>query len=67
MSDARNIGRLLDLYRNYLRMLARVEIGRQLQAKVDASDLDLKQANAASHFRPDGAREERAAAHFSVA
>ena len=39
MSDARHIGRLLDLYRNYLRMLARVEIGRQLQAKVDASDL----------------------------
>jgi RNA polymerase sigma-70 factor (ECF subfamily) len=39
MSDRRQIGRLLDLYRNYLRMLARVEIGRQLQAKVDASDL----------------------------
>ena len=29
--------------------------------------LDLKQANAASHFRPDGAREACAAAHFSVA
>jgi hypothetical protein len=29
--------------------------------------LALKQANAASHFRPDGARETRAAAHFSVA
>lgn len=29
--------------------------------------LALKQANAASNFRPDGAREERAAAHFSVA
>jgi RNA polymerase sigma-70 factor (ECF subfamily) len=39
MSDGRQIGRLLDLYRNYLRILARVEIGRQLQAKVDASDL----------------------------
>lgn len=39
MSDARCIGRLLDLYRNYLRMFAHVEIGRQLQAKVDASDL----------------------------
>ncbi len=39
ISDGRHIGRLLDLYRNYLRMLARVEIGRQLQAKVDASDL----------------------------
>jgi RNA polymerase sigma-70 factor (ECF subfamily) len=33
------LGRLLDLYRNYLRLLARVEIGRRLQAKVDASDL----------------------------
>ena len=33
------IGRLLDLYRNYLRLLAQVEIGRRLQAKVDASDL----------------------------
>ena len=39
MSDGQQLGRLLDLYRNYLRMLARVEIGRQLQAKVDASDL----------------------------
>jgi RNA polymerase sigma-70 factor, ECF subfamily len=33
------LGRLLELYRNYLRLLARVEIGRRLQAKVDASDL----------------------------
>ena len=34
-----HIGRLLELYRNYLRLLAQVEIGRRLQAKVDASDL----------------------------
>jgi RNA polymerase sigma-70 factor (ECF subfamily) len=33
------LGQLLELYRNYLRLLARVEIGRRLQAKVDASDL----------------------------
>jgi hypothetical protein len=34
-----HVGRLLELYRNYLRLLAQVEIGRRLQAKVDASDL----------------------------
>ena len=33
------LGALLGLYRNYLRMLAQMEIGQQLQAKVDASDL----------------------------
>ena len=33
------LGRLLELYRNYLRLLARIEIGRRLQAKLDASDL----------------------------
>ena len=33
------LGRLLELYRNYLRLLARVEIGRRLQGKLDASDI----------------------------
>ena len=33
------LGSLLELYRNYLRLLARVEIGRRLQGKLDASDL----------------------------
>lgn len=33
------LGALLDLYRNYLRLLARVEIGAKLQGKIDASDL----------------------------
>jgi RNA polymerase sigma-70 factor (ECF subfamily) len=33
------LGPLLDLYRNYLRLLARLEIGRQLQGKLDASDI----------------------------
>jgi RNA polymerase sigma-70 factor (ECF subfamily) len=34
-----DLGPLLDLYRNYLRLLARLEIGRRLQGKLDASDL----------------------------
>lgn len=33
------LGQLLQLYRNYLRLLARLEIGRRLQGKVDDSDL----------------------------
>src|SRR5438477_11177491 len=32
-------GRLLSRYTNYLTLLARVEIGRRLQGKVDAADL----------------------------
>jgi RNA polymerase sigma-70 factor (ECF subfamily) len=37
--DGDALGRLLELYRNYLAVLARVEIGRQLQGKIDDSDL----------------------------
>jgi len=37
--DLPQLGRLLERYRHYLRVLARIEIGRRLQAKVDASDL----------------------------
>lgn len=37
--DTSTLGRLLELYRNYLRLLARIEIGRRLQGKVDASDV----------------------------
>ena len=33
------LGQLLELYRHYLGLLARMEIGRNLQAKLDASDL----------------------------
>jgi RNA polymerase sigma-70 factor (ECF subfamily) len=33
------LGRLLELYRNYLGLLAGLQIGRRLQGKVDASDL----------------------------
>lgn len=38
-TDTAALGRLLELYRNYLRLLARIEIGRKLQGKVDASDV----------------------------
>jgi len=33
------LGQLLDGYRHYLGLLARIEIGQRLQAKLDASDL----------------------------
>src|SRR5438067_1160990 len=33
------LGQLLELYRDYLALLARLQIGRRLQGKVDASDL----------------------------
>lgn len=38
-ADSAQLGRLLDGYRNYLRMLARIQIGRRMQGKVDASDV----------------------------
>jgi RNA polymerase sigma-70 factor (ECF subfamily) len=37
--DRHALGRLLELYRNYLLLLARVQIGRRLQGKVDDADL----------------------------
>jgi len=37
--DAQTLGDLLEGYRNYLRLLAGLEIGRRLQGKVDASDV----------------------------
>src|SRR6516162_7631931 len=37
--DGRALGELLELYRNYLALLARLQIGRRLQGKVDDSDL----------------------------
>ena len=36
--DREVLGRLLDGYRPYLMLLARIQIGRRLQGKVDASD-----------------------------
>jgi RNA polymerase sigma-70 factor (ECF subfamily) len=37
--DAAALGRLLERYRSYLMLLARLQIGRRLQGKVDADDL----------------------------
>jgi RNA polymerase sigma-70 factor (ECF subfamily) len=37
--DSKQLGELLEIYRRYLHLLARIEIGRNLQAKLDASDL----------------------------
>lgn len=37
--DPATLGRLLELYRRYLALLARVQIGQRLQGKVDASDV----------------------------
>jgi RNA polymerase sigma-70 factor (ECF subfamily) len=37
--DAAALGQLLECYRNYLALLARVQLGRRLQSKVDAADL----------------------------
>ena len=37
--DSPALGRLLELYRSYLMVLARVQIGRRLQGKVDAADM----------------------------
>jgi RNA polymerase sigma-70 factor (ECF subfamily) len=37
--DSPALGRLLEGYRSYLAVLARVQIGRRLQGKVDASDV----------------------------
>jgi RNA polymerase sigma-70 factor, ECF subfamily len=37
--DGSAVGELLECYRNYLLLLARYQIGRQLQGKVDASDM----------------------------
>ncbi len=37
--DGQALGRLLECYRNYLVLLARLQIGRRLQGKVDAADV----------------------------
>jgi RNA polymerase sigma-70 factor (ECF subfamily) len=37
--DREALGQLLELYGNYLTLLARMQIGRRLQGKVDAADL----------------------------
>ncbi len=37
--DEAALGRLLELYRNYLRLVARALIGQALRVRLDASDL----------------------------
>src|SRR6516225_7698379 len=37
--DGAALGQLLEMYHDYLALLARLQIGRRLQGKVDASDL----------------------------
>ena len=37
--DVATLGNLLDRYRNYLALLARLQIGRRLQGKMDPVDL----------------------------
>ena len=39
MEDSQALGELLELYRGYLVLLARLQVGRRLQGKVDASDV----------------------------
>src|SRR5262245_15723438 len=39
MEESQALGQLLELYRGYLALLARLQIGRRLQGKVDASDV----------------------------
>jgi RNA polymerase sigma-70 factor (ECF subfamily) len=50
-------GQLLELYRNYLALLARLQIGRRLRGKVEASDVVqetfLKAHRAFAQFRGD--------------
>lgn len=50
--DVSALGRLLELYRDYLSLLARVQIGRRLQRKVDSADLIQDTfLEACRHFR----------------
>ena len=39
IGDGQALGRLLEVYRNYLTLLAELQIDRRIQGKVDASDL----------------------------
>lgn len=47
--DASSLGRLLEMYGSYLALLARMHIGKQLQSRVDPSDLVQETFAEASH------------------
>src|SRR5438552_17977832 len=53
--DSQALGQLLELYRGYLALLARLQLHRRVQSKVDASDVVqetyLKAYRAFSQFR----------------
>jgi RNA polymerase sigma-70 factor (ECF subfamily) len=51
--DTQALGRLLELYRNYLRLLARLQVGRKLQGKADPSDLVQEAFLAAQRAFPE--------------
>src|SRR4051794_7275423 len=51
--DAAVLGRLLDSSRHYLGLLARVEIGKRLQGKLDASDVVQEAFLDAHRFFPN--------------
>ena len=53
--DAAVLGSLLERYRSYLTLLARVEIGRRLQSKLDASDV-VQETFLEAHRHFDGFR-----------
>lgn len=61
MGDGAALGSLLELYRQYLTLLARLEIDRRLQGKVDPSDLVqetfLKAHRHFGQFRGESERE----------
>ena len=46
--DGEALGRLLERHRNYLLLLARMQIGRQLQGKLDTEDL-IQEASVAAY------------------
>ena len=46
--DGAALGRLLERYRNYLALLARLRIGRRLQGKLDVEDL-LQEVSLEAH------------------
>ncbi len=61
LGDAEALARLLEMYRNYLRLVSRVQVDRCLRSKADASDLiqeTLFIAHRSFHeFRGDTERE----------